>query len=171
MPTKRVFWSFTLNVKFIYCLCLKIISHLSLKITFISHLSLKSHRDFYITHIPNSESPNLPLSKLFHHIPSSFSLSHTQIKEQKRCLIGGGKSNAAEDGGGRWLAGDGGGTTTGMMFRDGMATEVVSRMRRRCLKMGQQRRWDGDGGGKSNAAKDGGGRWLVDDGGRRMTFR
>ncbi|KAM0072696.1 hypothetical protein Hdeb2414_s0001g00039231 [Helianthus debilis subsp. tardiflorus] len=100
-----------------------VISLLSPKITIISHLSLKSCRDFYITHIPNFKSLNLSLSKLFHHIP--LSVSHTHIKEQKRCLIGGGKSNAAEDGGGRWLAGDGGGTKTEMMFRDSNAAEVV----------------------------------------------
>ncbi|KAM0046088.1 hypothetical protein Hdeb2414_s0009g00311831 [Helianthus debilis subsp. tardiflorus] len=40
-----------------------------------------------------------------------------------------------------------------MKFRDGTATEVVSRIWRRCLDMGRRQRWDEGGGGKSSAAE------------------
>ncbi|KAM0038321.1 hypothetical protein Hdeb2414_s0013g00413491 [Helianthus debilis subsp. tardiflorus] len=59
------------------------------------------------------------------------------------------------------------------MFRYGTATEmgteaeVVSRVRRKCLEIGRRRRWDVDGGGKSNAAENGGRRWWEVDGRRR----
>ncbi|MFS7952427.1 hypothetical protein Hanom_Chr07g00606771 [Helianthus anomalus] len=43
---------------------------------------------------------------------SASGFSHTQIKEQRICLIGGGNSNAVEDDGRRWLVDDGDGTTT-----------------------------------------------------------